>query len=184
MTVPQWMVPHVRQLFAIPTHLTPAERLTLLQTAVNLRAGLRRGRDRQLSRREHRVSRAVPRRCAAASSMPSTRGTTNRWAARVCATPGASSAPTRRRSSASIVTHRGTSVEVARRDGPLACELLFIDGDHHHPSGRSADLCRPGCRSLKPGAIPRDARHRPPRRPAAAFDDRSSARRACTSRRR
>ena len=39
MTLPRWMTPFVRPLFAIPTHMTAQERLMLFQTAVNLPAG-------------------------------------------------------------------------------------------------------------------------------------------------
>jgi hypothetical protein len=50
-----------------------------------------------------------------------------------------------------IVPHRGQSVEIARRDGPIPCDMLFIDGDHHL-DGAIADL-RCWMPSLKPGGV-------------------------------
>lgn len=150
MTVPQWMAPFVRQLFAIPTHLTPAERLTLLQTAVNLGPAF--------------VAVEIGSYLGASTAFlglaAQVRGgvvhAVDTWQNESMGGEGLRDTWTEFRTNTarferSIVAHRGTSVEVARRDGPLPCELLFIDGDHHHPMVVT-DL-RAWLPMLKPGAV-------------------------------
>ncbi len=150
MTLPRWMTPFVRPLFAIPTHMTAQERLMLFQTAVNLPAGFTAveigsylgASTAFLGYAAHTrqgVVHAVDTWSNEAMGAEGQRDTWHEFQA--------NTSPF----SHFIVPHRGRSADVAAREGPLPCDLLFIDGDHRYEAV-AADL-RDWLPSLKPGGV-------------------------------
>jgi predicted O-methyltransferase YrrM len=149
MTVPQWMVPYVRQLFAIPTHMTASERLMLLQTAVNLGQGFSAVEiGSYLGASTAFLGLGAQMRAGTVHAVDTWQnesmggeGLRDTWS-EFCT----NTAPF----ASSIATHRGTSLEIAHSVA-LPCDLLFIDGDHHKDAV-VADL-QHWLPSLKPGGM-------------------------------
>lgn len=146
---PRWMTPYVRGLFAIPTHMSTGERLGLLQAALNLPPGF------SIVEIGSYLGASTAFMGYAASTKGGIVHAIDTWQNESMSEGGrntfaefyANTEPFAH----FILPHRGLSVDVAKREGPIACDLLFVDGDHHLESV-IADL-RHWLPSLKPGGM-------------------------------
>lgn len=149
LTVPRWMSPFVKHLFGIPTHMTMQERLVLLQTAIALPMGFAVVEvGSYLGASTAFLGFAALHRAGIVHAI-------DPWTNDAMGAEGGRDTFTEFRTNTApfehfITAHRGTSVEVYAR-GPIACDLLFIDGDHRYPAV-VADL-RTWVPALKPGGI-------------------------------
>lgn len=149
-TLPRWMTPFARHLFAIPTHMTVQERLALLQTALNLPPGfsvLEIGS--YLGASTAFLGLAALQRDGNVHAIDS-------WQNEAMGSEGERDTWGEfRRNTAPfehfIVPHRGFSTAVYQREGAIACDMLFIDGDHSYEAV-SADL-RAWLPSIKPDGV-------------------------------
>ena len=83
--------------------------------------------------------------------MPSIHGPTTRWAPRASRDTFGEFRRNSEPFAHYIVPHHGYSADVHAHEAPLACDLLFIDGDHNYAAVKAdLDLWLP---SLKPGGI-------------------------------
>ena len=150
LAVPRWMTPWAQHLFAIPTHMTPQERLMLLQTAVNLppnfaivEIGSYLGASTAFlgfaALQRNGNVHAVDPWMNTAMGAEGERDTFAEFST--------NTAPFKHY----ITTHRGTSAEIQRRVGSLPCDMIFIDGDHSYNAVLTDLRC--WLPSLKPGGI-------------------------------
>ena len=149
-TLPRWMTPFAQQLFAIPTHMTVSERLSLFQAALALpqhftvvEVGSYLGASTAFlgfaaMRNEGQVHAVDPW----TNDAMGVEGQRNTW--------GEFRANTRTFEHY-ITPHRGTSADVLARDGAIPCDMLFIDGDHAYEAVVT-DL-RGWLPSLKPNGV-------------------------------
>jgi predicted O-methyltransferase YrrM len=149
-TVPRWMTTFIRQLFAIPTHMTAQERLVLFETALGLPAGF------TIVEIGSYLGSSTAFLAYAATTKAGTVHAIDPWLNTAMGSEGerdtfaefaANTAPFEHY----IVRHRATSVEVAQREAPIPCDLLFIDGDHSREAVLT-DL-RLWLPALKPGGV-------------------------------
>ena len=149
-TLPRWMTPFARHLFGIPTHMTLQERLVLLQTALELPAGFSAVEiGSYLGASTAFMGFAALHRGGSVHAV-------DPWSNDAMGAEGSRDtfAEFRRNTEPFahyIIPHHGYSADVSRRDGPIPCDLLFIDGDHSY-AAVAADL-RLWLPSLRPGAI-------------------------------
>lgn len=147
---PRWMTPFVRQLFAIPTHMTTQERLALLQAALNLPPGF------SIVEVGSYLGASTAFMAYAASTKGGVVHAIDTWQNESMGAEGlrdtfAEFLTNTQPFAHFIQPHRGRSVDVAKAEAPIACELLFIDGDHH-VEAVIADL-QNWLPSLKPGGL-------------------------------
>lgn len=149
-TLPRWMTPFAKHLFGIPTHMTMQERLVLLQAALELPAGFA----------AVEIGSYLGASTAFLGFAALHRGGTvhavDPWTNDAMGAEGARDTFGEFRRNTEpfahfIVPHPGFSADVQAREGGIACDLLFIDGDHSYPAV-SADL-RLWLPSLRPGGI-------------------------------
>jgi predicted O-methyltransferase YrrM len=149
-TLPRWMTPFAKHLFGIPTHMTMQERLVLLQSALELPAGFS----------AVEIGSYLGASTAFLGFAAVHRGGTvhaiDPWTNDAMGAEGARDTFGEFRRNTEpfahfIVPHHGFSADVQAREGGIACDLLFIDGDHSYPAV-TADL-RLWLPSLKPGGI-------------------------------
>jgi predicted O-methyltransferase YrrM len=149
-TFPRWMSTFIRQLFAIPTHMTTQERLALLQAALNLPAGF------SIVEVGSYLGASTAFMAYAATTKGGVVHAVDTWQNESMGAEGlrdtfAEFHANTRPFEHFIGPHRGRSTDVAKRDAPIACDLLFIDGDHH-VEAVIADL-QNWLPSLKPGGL-------------------------------
>ena len=147
---PRWMTTFIRQLFAIPTHMTPSERLALLQAALNLQAGF------TIVEIGSYLGASTAFMAYAASTKGGVVHAVDTWQNESMGAEGlrdtyAEFLGNTQPFAHFIVTHRGASVDVAKKDAPIPADMIFIDGDHH-VDAVIADL-RHWLPSLKPGGL-------------------------------
>jgi predicted O-methyltransferase YrrM len=150
MAVPRWMTPWAQHLFAIPTHMTPQERLMLLQTAVNLEQGF------TVVEIGSYLGASTAFLGFAALQKNGNVHAIDGWENKAMGAEGErdtfvefskNTAPFKHY----ITPHRGESAEIHRRAGTIPCDMIFIDGDHSY-NAVVTDL-RCWLPSLKPGGI-------------------------------
>jgi len=149
-TLPRWMTPFAKRLFAIPTHMTATERLTLFQTALALPAGFA----------ALEVGSYLGASTAFLGFAALQRGgfvhAIDPWTNDAMGAEGVRDtwAEFRRNTEPFehfIVPHQGTSAAVNAREPQIPCDLLFIDGDHSYEAVRTdLTLWLP---SLKAGGV-------------------------------
>lgn len=148
--LPRWMTPFAEELFSIPTHMTVQERLMLFQTALGLRTGF------SVVEIGSYLGASTAFLAFAATQRGGTVHAVDTWENDAMGheaqrdTWGEFRRNTQRFEHY-IVPHRGHSVTVAQETGGIACDMLFIDGDHTY-EGVGNDLTR-WRGSLKPGGI-------------------------------
>ena len=149
-TLPRWMTPFAKHLFGIPTHMTMQERLVLLQSALELPAGFA----------AVEIGSYLGASTAFLGFAALHRGGTvhavDPWTNDAMGAEGTRDTFGEFRRNTEpfahfIVPHHGFSADAQAREGGIACDLLFIDGDHSYPAV-AADL-RLWLPSLKPGGI-------------------------------
>lgn len=150
MTVPRWMTPYVRPLFAIPTHMTAQERLALFQSALNLPTGF------TVVEIGSYLGASTAFLAYAALNKNGTIHAIDTWGNESMGGEGTRDTWNEFHANTQpfehfITTHRGHSIAVARNEAPIPCDLLFIDGDHHLDAV-IADL-KHWLPSLKPGGV-------------------------------
>jgi predicted O-methyltransferase YrrM len=147
---PRWMTTFIRQLFAVPTHMTAAERLALLQAALNLQPGF------SIVEIGSYLGASTAFMAYAASTKGGTVHAIDTWQNESMGGEGlrdtfaefhANTLPFAH----FIQMHRGRSVDIAKKEAPIPCDMLFIDGDHHLEAV-IADL-RDWLPSLRPGGL-------------------------------
>lgn len=128
-TFPRWMTPFVRPLFAIPTHMSTGERIGLLQAAITLPPGA------GIVEIGSYLGASTAFLGYAASTKGGTVHAIDTWQNESMSDGGrdtfAEFAANTEPFAHFIVAHRGRSVDVAKREGPIPCDFLFVDGDHH-----------------------------------------------------
>lgn len=149
-TFPRWMTTFIRQLFAIPTHMTTQERLALLQAALNLPPGF------SIVEVGSYLGASTAFMAYAATTKSGVVHAIDTWQNESMGAEGLRDTYAEFLTNTLpfahfIRTHRGRSVDVAKRDAPIDCDLLFIDGDHH-VDAVIADL-QHWLPSLKPGGM-------------------------------
>jgi len=147
---PRWMTTFIRQLFAIPTHMTSAERLALLQAALNLAPGF------SIVEIGSYLGASTAFMAYGASTKGGVVHAIDTWHNDSMGAEGTRDTHAEFHQHTEpfahfIVTHRGHSIEVAKKEGQIPCDLLFIDGDHHK-AAVVADL-QHWLPSLKPGGM-------------------------------
>jgi predicted O-methyltransferase YrrM len=147
---PRWMTTFIRQLFAIPTHMTTAERLALLQAALNLQPGF------SIVEVGSYLGASTAFMAYAASSKGGVVHAIDTWQNESMGGEGLRDTFAEFHANTQpfahfIVPHRGRSEDVAKKEAPIACDMLFIDGDHH-VEAVIADL-QHWLPSLKPGGL-------------------------------
>jgi predicted O-methyltransferase YrrM len=150
MGLPRAMSPFAQQLFSIPTHMTVQERLALMNLALNLREGF------QVVEVGSYLGASTSFLGFAALWKSGTIHAVDPWTNDAMGAEGARDTFAEFRKNTApfqhhIVPHRGFSADVAAAEAPIACDLLFIDGDHHYEAVLQ-DL-RLWLPSLKPGGI-------------------------------
>jgi predicted O-methyltransferase YrrM len=150
MTIPREMTPFVHALFAIPTHLSTQERLSLFQCAANLPTGFTAVEIGSY------VGASTAFLAYAALTRDGMVHAVDTWGNDAMGGEGERDTwrefrEHTRSFEAFITPHRGRSIDVAKRDGPISCDLLFIDGDHARDAV-IADL-QHWLPSLKPGGV-------------------------------
>jgi predicted O-methyltransferase YrrM len=145
--LPRWMTPFAQHVFEIPTHMTPQERLMLLQI------GLNAGQSFTALEIGSYLGASTAFLALAATQRDGNVHAVDTWTNIGMGAEGERdtfteflryTAPFRQY----ITTHRGDSIEIARRLGSIRCDLLFIDGSHNYDAV-VADL-RAWLPSLKP----------------------------------
>jgi predicted O-methyltransferase YrrM len=149
-TFPRWMTTFIRQLLAIPTHMTTQERLALLQAAINLAPGF------CIVEIGSYLGASTAFMAYAATTKGGVVHAIDTWQNEAMGAEGVRDTYPEFYANTEpfahfIVPHRGRSVEVAKREAPIACDMLFIDGDHH-TEAVIADL-QHWLPSLKPGGL-------------------------------
>jgi predicted O-methyltransferase YrrM len=147
---PRWMTTFIRQLFAIPTHMTSQERLALLQAALNLQPGF------SIVEIGSYLGASTAFMGYAATSKGGVVHAIDTWQNESMGGEGLRDTYAEFHANTQpfahfIQTHRGRSVDVAKKEAPIACDMLFIDGDHHLDAV-IADL-QDWLPSLKPGGL-------------------------------
>jgi predicted O-methyltransferase YrrM len=147
---PRWMSTYIRQLFAIPTHMTPQERLALLQAALNLAPNF------VIVEIGSYLGASTAFMAYAATTKGGTVHAIDTWQNDAMGAEGtrdtyAEFCQNTRPFEHFITMHRAHSLEVAKNVGTIPCDMLFIDGDHHFDAV-VADL-RHWLPSLKPGGM-------------------------------
>lgn len=148
MGLPRWMTPFAQHIFAIPSHMTPRERLMVMQTALGLPQ-----RSVTLEIGSY-LGASTAFLAVAATQRDGTVHAIDTWMNQAMGHEGERDTWHEFKRFTEpfehyIVPHRGTSAEVFRREGAIPCDLLFIDGDHSY-DGVALDL-RTWLPSLKPG---------------------------------
>jgi predicted O-methyltransferase YrrM len=147
-TIPRWMTPFAEHLFAIPTHMTPQERLMLLQTALNFEPGFTAVEiGSYLGASTAFLGFAALQRNGNVHAV-------DPWTNAAMGAEGERDTFAEFRANTEpfkhyITTHRGVSAEIQRKQGAIECDLLFIDGDHSYGSVVTDLRC--WLPSLKPG---------------------------------
>ncbi len=149
-TFPRWMTTFIRQLFAIPTHMTPSERLALLQAALNLQPGF------SIVEIGSYLGASTAFMAYAATSKGGIVHAIDTWQNESMGGEGLRDTFAEFHKNTEpfahfIQTHRGRSTDIAKKEAPIPCDLLFIDGDHH-VEAVIADL-QNWLPSLKPGGL-------------------------------
>jgi len=150
MGLPQWMTPYAQHIFGIPTHMTVRERLMLTQTALGLPEGcvvVEIGS--YLGASTTFLAAAAVQRCGNVHAVDT-------WMNEAMGAEGMYDTWAEFRTNTApftdyIVPHRGTSEQVHAETGGIACDMLFIDGDHHY-EGVVKDL-RLWLPSLRQGGV-------------------------------
>jgi predicted O-methyltransferase YrrM len=147
-TLPRWMTPFARQLFAIPTHMTVQERLALFQTALNLAPQF------TVVEIGSYLGASTAFLGLAALQRDGTIHAVDAWTNEANGPEGARDTYGEFRTNTAsfehfIVPHRGYSTAVHQHEGAIPCDMLFIDGDHSYEAVK-ADL-RDWLPSIKPG---------------------------------
>lgn len=150
MGLPRWLTPYASQIFAIPTHMTPRERLLVMQTALGLREGF------TVLEIGSYLGASTAFLAVAAVQRNGVVHAVDTWKNEAMGYEGERDTWTEFRSFTQqfehyIVPHRGSSAEIHRREGEIPCDLLFIDGDHSY-DGAAQDL-RMWLPSLRPGGV-------------------------------
>jgi predicted O-methyltransferase YrrM len=131
MTLPRWMTPFAKHLFGIPTHMTANERLTLFQTALALPQGFS----------AIEIGSYLGASTAFLGFAALHRGgfvhAVDPWTNDAMGAEGERDTFGEFRRNTEpfahfIVPHHGYSADVRAREPDLACDLLFIDGDHSY----------------------------------------------------
>ena len=149
-TFPRWMTTFIRRLFAIPTHMTTPERLALLQAGLNLQPGF------SVVEIGSYLGASTAFLAFAATTKGGVVHAIDTWQNESMGAEGLRDTYAEFRANTEpfthfIVPHRGRSVDIAKKEAPIACDLLFIDGDHHLDAV-IADL-GDWLPSLKPGGL-------------------------------
>ncbi len=150
LNLPRWVTPFARHLFGIPTHMTLAERMALLQAALELPSGF------SVLEIGSYVGASTAFFGFAALRGSGTVHAVDPWTNEAMGAEGSRDTfgDFQRHTEPFahyIVPHRGYSADVNAREGPLACDLLFIDGDHSY-AAVLADLTL-WLPSLKPAGL-------------------------------
>ena len=147
-TLPRWMTPFARHLFAIPTHMTVQERLALFQTALGL--------PQQFTVVEigSYLGASTAFLGLAALQRDGTIHAVDSWENNAMGPEGERDTWAEFRTNTApfehfITPHRGYSTAVYAHGGGIPCDLLFIDGDHSYAAVK-ADL-RDWVPTIKPG---------------------------------
>jgi predicted O-methyltransferase YrrM len=148
--LPRWMTPFAQQLFSIPTHMTVQERLTLFQSALGLPPNF------TIVEIGSYIGASTAFLGFAALHRGGYVHAIDPWTNDAMGAEGNRDTWTEFRKNTDpfqfyIVPHRGTSSDVFARDGAIACDMLFIDGDHSYEAV-VADL-RTWLPSLKPSGL-------------------------------
>jgi predicted O-methyltransferase YrrM len=130
-TLPRWMTPFAQRLFAIPTHMTVQERLTLFQAALALPQGF------SVVEIGSYLGASTAFLGFAALRNDGYVHAIDPWTNDAMGAEGERDTWGEFRKNTEpfehyIVPHRGTSIDVFRREGRLPCNMLFIDGDHSY----------------------------------------------------
>ena len=149
-SLPRWMTPFARSLYAIPTHMTVSERTTLFQEAMALPGGF------TVVEIGSYLGASTAFLAFAAMRNEGMVHAIDPWSNEAMGAEGERDTFSEfRRNTAFfehyIVVHRGYSTDVFRRDGSIACDMLFIDGDHRYEAV-VADL-QTWLPALKPGGL-------------------------------
>ena len=147
---PRWMTTFIRQLFAIPTHMTASERLALLQAALNLAPGF------SIVEIGSYLGASTAFMAYGASTKGGVVHAIDTWHNDSMGAEGTRDTYAEFHKNTEpfahfISVHRGHSIEIAKKEAPIPCDLLFIDGDHH-VDAVIADL-RDWLPSLRPGGM-------------------------------
>jgi predicted O-methyltransferase YrrM len=148
-TLPRWMTPFANQLFAIPTHMTVNERLSLLQAALGLPPGF------AVVEIGSYLGASTAFLGFAAMRSEGSVHAVDPWTNDAMGAEGQRNTWAEFRHNTEpfqhyIIPHQGYSTEVAK-NGPIPCDMLFIDGDHSYDAV-AADL-RAWLPSLKAGGV-------------------------------
>lgn len=130
-TVPRWMTPFAQQLFAIPTHMTLQERLSLCQAGLALPQGFTAVEIGSY------LGASTAFLALAAFQRDGYVHAVDTWANDAMGAEGERDTWSEFRKNTApfahyIVPHRGMSAEIFEREGAIPCNLLFIDGDHSY----------------------------------------------------
>jgi len=130
-TLPRWMTPYAKQLFGIPTHMTFQERLVLFQTAINLPMGF------SVLEIGSYLGASTAFLGFAALHRDGTVHALDPWTNDAMGAEGQRDtwAEFRRNTEPFdffITPHQGYSADVHAREPRIACDMLFIDGDHSY----------------------------------------------------
>lgn len=150
MGLPRWMVPYAQHIFAIPTHMTPMERLMLTQTALELPEGS------TILEIGSYLGASTAFLAAAAIQRGATVQAVDTWMNDAMGAEGTWDTWTEFTTNTQpfrdyIVPHRGASTAVHAAKGDIPCDLLFVDGDHTY-DGVVTDL-KTWLPSLKAGGV-------------------------------
>jgi predicted O-methyltransferase YrrM len=150
MGLPEWMTPFAQQIFGIPTHMTPSERLMLVQVALGL------PQDFVVVEIGSYLGASTAFLAAAATQRNGCVHAVDTWMNNAMGAEGEYDTWSEFRTNTAafaerITTHRGTSLEVHGKTGGIACDMLFVDGDHQY-EGVANDL-RLWLPSLRAGGV-------------------------------
>jgi predicted O-methyltransferase YrrM len=150
MSLPGWMESYAQRIFGIPTHMTVAERLMLMQTALELPEGF------VVVEIGSYLGASTAFLGAAAVQRGGTVHAVDTWMNDAMGAEGSWNTWNEFRENTQlfadyIVAHRGTSVDVQPELDGIVCDMLFIDGDHSYDAVVT-DL-RTWLPSLKPGGV-------------------------------
>lgn len=148
--LPRWMTPFAQHLFSIPTHMTLQERLMLFQSAFALQPSF------TVVEIGSYIGASTAFLAYAALQRSGQVHAVDPWMNDAMGAEGHRDTWGEFRKNTDpfrhyILPHRGTSSDVAARDGAIPCDMLFIDGDHSY-AGVMTDL-RTWLPSLKPGGL-------------------------------
>jgi len=129
--LPRWMTPYAQHLFEIPTHMSPQERLMLLQTAIGLEQGF------TAIEIGSYLGASTAFLAFGALQRNGTVHAIDVWTNQAMGAEGERDTWTEFTTNVApfkhyIVPHRGDSVAVSREVGIIPSDLLFIDGDHRY----------------------------------------------------